>query len=415
MKVSLSKEKQGIMAIAGHVGCGHCHSHKQYVQDDSGGLATVLTLFQEATGLSLTIKDIKVQIGKDGFFEVETESGGKGKAFARRGITLQEAKLAKSLLGRDPIRTQTLVQEAFGRFYGQGIHEAPVALQTAMANAALDSFVKNFPQDFCSGYEDIQETCGYIAGAVLDFEGIPVSVLGTVNASSGGVGPVEDLEGNCPVGHKGQIMESLGMMDLPTIIVEGKIYSPLYSDVLENGVFLVRADKESDNPYVAYSMMAAGEKLKYPIILREDVMARVPGVMAKLTEELGEKIVTLGNQLKVSQYAQEKVNILATLATLVSQDGAGISFMTNKLHDIIGGTGIIPRTGAVFNYVVPLSYQKTFLVPFLTEEDVQKFVSLTKETVAELHKELPKAIKHIETNKYPIENLNKLVLKGETQ
>ncbi|SMB89075.1 conserved hypothetical protein [Desulfonispora thiosulfatigenes DSM 11270] len=41
------------------------------------------------------------------------------------------------------------------------------------------------------------------------------------------------------------------------------------------------------------------------------------------------------------EYSQEKVNILAELAELVSQDDAGISFMTNKLHDIIVGTGSI--------------------------------------------------------------------------
>ncbi|NLZ54854.1 MAG: hypothetical protein GX892_17260 [Thermoanaerobacteraceae bacterium] len=47
MKLALSDNKQGVIAIAGHVGCGHRHSHNQYVQDDSGGLATVLALFQE--------------------------------------------------------------------------------------------------------------------------------------------------------------------------------------------------------------------------------------------------------------------------------------------------------------------------------------------------------------------------------
>jgi len=58
MKAALSQEERGILAVAGHAGCGHCHSHNQYIQDDSGGLAVVLALFHEAAGLSLTIKDV---------------------------------------------------------------------------------------------------------------------------------------------------------------------------------------------------------------------------------------------------------------------------------------------------------------------------------------------------------------------
>ena len=189
-------------------------------------MATVLSLFQEATGLSLIIKDVRVKTGVDGVIEVETEGGGIGRATSRRGITLHEAKLASLVIGKEAIRTQTLVLEAFGRYYGQGIHETPVALQTAIANAALDTFINNYPEQFKWSYEDLQGSCGLIGGTVLNFEDIPVSVLATVNASIGGVGPNEDLEGNSAVGKKKGIMEELGMLDLPTIIVEGKVYSP---------------------------------------------------------------------------------------------------------------------------------------------------------------------------------------------
>jgi len=416
MKVALSEEDHGIIAIAGHVGCGHCHSHNKYVQDDSGGLATVLALFHEATGLSLVIKDIKAEIGRDGYFEVETESGGKGKAYARRGITLQEANLAKTLIGGEAIRTQTLVLEAYGRIYGQGIHEAPVALQTAIANAALDSFVKNYPEKFHWAYEDLAGNCGLIAGAVLDFDDIPVAVLGTVNASLGGVGPNEDLEGNSWAAEsKRQVMEKLGMIDLPTIVVEGKVYSPIFSDSLDQDTFLVRFDNEYDNPFIGASIFAAAKKLGYPVVQRDDVMARIPGAMAKSTAELGEKIATLGQQLREAEYAQEKIDILAQLAVLVSQDGAGISFMSNKLHEVVGGVGIVPRTGAVVSYIVPLSYQQQYLVPFLTEDDVKKFANLTKEAVGELKQRLLQAKQHIDRKRYPLPPLEKLVMKKESQ
>lgn len=188
--------------MAGHAGCGHCHSHNGQVQDDSAGLATVLSIFQEAAGIPLTVKDIRVRTGMGGYIEVETEGGGTGKAFARRGFTPQEARLAEAVIGKEAICTQSLVLDVFGRIYGQGVHEAPVALQTAIANAALDTFVINYPSQFRSGYEGQQDSCGLIAGAVVDFDGIAVSVLGTVNASLGGVGPNEDLEGNVAIGSK---------------------------------------------------------------------------------------------------------------------------------------------------------------------------------------------------------------------
>lgn len=410
MKISLSQEKKGILAIAGHVGCGHCHSHNHYIQDDSGGMATVLSLFQEATGLSLIIKDVRVKTGVDGVIEVETEGGGIGRATSRRGITLHEAKLASLVIGKEAIRTQTLVLEAFGRYYGQGIHETPVALQTAIANAALDTFINNYPEQFKWSYEDLQGSCGIIAGTVLNFEDIPVSVLATVNASIGGVGPNEDLEGNSAVGKKKGIMEELGMLDLPTIIVEGKVYSPLYSAGLEKPSFLIRADKEWDNPYVAYSILNAGKVLGYPITIREDVMARVKGGMAKQTKELGEKIVNLGLQLQKAEYSQEKINILAQLASLISEDGAGISFMTNKLHEIIGGTGMMPGTGAVVSYIVTPEYYNKYIFPFITEQDLAKFVNLVKQAVIELKGNLDKATAHL-NQRHCFEDLDSLVLK----
>lgn len=409
MKISLSDKKQGVLAIAGHAGSGHAHSHNNYSQDDSGGLVTVLSLFQQATGTSLVIKDIRVQTGVEGYIEVETVGGGTSRTTARRGITVQEGRLIKSLIGRDAIRTQTLVLEAFGRFYGQGVHETPVALQTAIANAALDTFVQNYPDKFKSCYEDVEGNCGLIAGTVLDFDDIPVSILGTVNASIDGLGPNEDLEGTAAIGKKRELMNELGMVDLPTIVVEGKVYSPDYSSKVEENSFLVRADDKSDNPIVAKSLINACEKLGYPVDYRDDVMARIPGNMEKKTKELGEKISQLGDKLGNAEYSQEKVETLAELATLISQDGAGISFMTNKLHDIIGGVGMNPGTGAVYSYIVPLDYQKEFVFPFITEEDIVRYVEVAKAGVQELYKVLPEAKSHVEKARYD-GNLDEFVI-----
>ena len=43
MSICFSEKKEGIVAIAGHVGCGHCHSLNNQVQDDSSGLSTAVS------------------------------------------------------------------------------------------------------------------------------------------------------------------------------------------------------------------------------------------------------------------------------------------------------------------------------------------------------------------------------------
>lgn len=410
MRVKLS-DQQAVIGIAGHAGCGHCNSHNQFVQDDSVGLAAVLTLLQEATGISLMIKDVRIVTGLSGYIEVETESGGIGRTTARRGIAFHEAILAKSVIGQQAIRTHTLVSEAFGRYYGQGIHETPVALQTAIANAAVDSFVRNFPEDFISGVEDCRGSCGMIAGTVLDFDGVPVAVLATVNASIGGIGPNEDLEGNSAAGAKYEIMKKLGMITLPTLIVEGKVYWPAMSDTIERGSFLVRADPTMDNLFVADSLYHAARKLGYEVTLNQAALPRIKGALRKQTEDLGINIVELGLNLKQAQYAQEKVEILAKLAKMVSEDGAGISFMSNQLHEIIGGIGMVPGTSAVLSYVVPKAYHEEYIVPFANEIDVDNFVRIIKASIPALYTVLPAAAnkaKELSSAK----QLDQLILKG---
>ena len=396
MRVRLSEKKQSVIGIAGHVGSGHCHSHNQFLQDDSAGLATVLALLQEATGLPLIIREVRTETGIRGSIIVETTAGGMGCCYPRRGLTIHEARLAKNLEGREAVRTQTLVLETFGRFYGQGVHETPVALQTAVANAALDSFVKNFPSHFKDTTENLENCCGRISGAVLDFDGVPVSVLGTVNASPDGTGPVEDLEGNVFAGSKKTVMSALGMESLPTIIVEGKVYSPAYSADAAAPYFLVRADPIDDNPVVGEAITRAAENLGYAVRYRTDVMKRTPNALENTTRGLGEAVITAGEDLKNARHAQDKVAALAKLARLISEDGAGVSFMSDRLHEVVSGTGIMPGTGAVLSYIVPQSYRDQYVFPFLTEEDLTRYVAVVKSTVAFLHRELPAAGSHLE-------------------
>lgn len=383
MQVRLT-DKSPQFAVAGHAGCGHCNSHKGYLQEDSVGLAAVLALFQEATGLSLVIRDVRVQCGLDNWIEVETVAGGVGRAFARRGVSFHEVGRARALVGKEALRTQTIVAEAFGRFYGQGVNETPVALQAAVANAAIDSFARNFPGQFAQAAESTAGSCGRMAGAVLDFGGVPAAVLATVNASAGGVGPNEDLEGNCAAGSKRRLMERLGMRTLPTLVVEGKVYWPALSDQLDEICFLVRAARREDNPAVAEAAYAAAQSLGYAARLDWDSLARARGALEAQTRALGERIAALGERLQRAGYAQEKVAALAELAKLVSEDGAGVSFMSNGLHERVGGVGMTPGSSAVLSRVVPRSYYESYVMPFATEQDVRDFVAVVKETVARL-------------------------------
>ena len=65
-QVRLSTAEQGTLGIVGHVGCGHANSHCGFVQDDSGGLATVLLILQRATQLDLTIREVIPRVGREG-------------------------------------------------------------------------------------------------------------------------------------------------------------------------------------------------------------------------------------------------------------------------------------------------------------------------------------------------------------
>lgn len=387
MEIKLSEKKQGLVAIAGHAGCGHSHSLNNQVQDDSCGLSIVLSLFKKATNLSLKIKDIEFEGNK---VRVILENGGVGEGEARRGITPQEKKLAMTLVGKEVINTHTLILEAFGRVYGQGILETPVAVQTAIANAALNGFYVNYPEKFLRTKESVNGNCGEIVGTVLDINGKAVSVLGTVNATVGGLGPNEDQEGNSIVGTKGEIIRALGMDKLPTLIIEAMIYSGFSKGLTENTYF-VRGDKEDDNIVVVEAVVKAAEKCGIPMRYHETGMKRTKEALRNNTRLVADKIIALGERLKVAETSEEKVNVIAELAVAVSQDCGGISFMTNELHEEIGGAGMIKKVAAVINLVTTDEYFKENPIPYLTDEELERYLNLVLESVNQVFERLDEA------------------------
>lgn len=392
MKVTLSKQTKAEIAIAGHVGCGHSHSLNNQVQDDSPGLAVMVSLYKEAAPLSLKIK--RVSASSDGNLEVELESGGIGKGFSIRGITPQEKQIIQNIIGKEAICTHTVVAEVFGRFYGQGATEVPVALQTAVANAALDSFAKNYPNDFKYGEEGLEGNCGKLLGTILEIDGIPVATLATVNATWGGFGPNEDLEGNSNLYKKGPLLRELGMEYLPTIIIESVAYNANSQGLTEN-TFLARAHEEDDNPYVADSIALAAKKLNLPIIRNDVGMKRVPGGLAKNTEIVADNIIRLGEILKTADDCKLKVQTVGELNRYVSQDAGGVTFMSSSLHQEIGGAGILKTTCGVLNLIVTEDYVKENIIPWLNDQMIADYVKITKVATLELYKVKDQAHAHI--------------------
>ncbi len=219
--------KKAIVGVSGHVGAGHVHSHSGFVQDDSAGFAAAALLVGMAYPVETTIRSVKVT---GDTIEIATMGGGTGRAFARRGFTPFEAELAQRAVGLDGLFSQGLAFRCMGRVYGQGVLEAPVALQTAACIAVINTFARNYPDGILVSAEGIDVNVGACMGTVLEIDGVSTAVMAVLNATAGGLGPVEDLEGNLSFCKKGRLMDRIDLSCLPTIILESKAYVPSVSD-----------------------------------------------------------------------------------------------------------------------------------------------------------------------------------------
>lgn len=346
------------VGIVGHAGCGHAHSHLGFVQDDSGGLAAVLALWRRLTGVDLTIASVRAETGVRGGFVVETVSGGRGEARARRGVTPYEARLAQMIVGEQAVCTQALAVRSFGRILGQGAMEVPVALQTAVANAAVSSLARANP--------DLVEYFG---------EGIEGNV---------GLGPNEDVEGNVDLAGKRAVMERFGLRRAPTLLVEGKVCAEPLSPVIDEPTFLIRAHPDDDNPVVARAYLRAAERLGYPAVYREELLKRSPDAMRRLTETMGRRLEELGRALREATTSREKVEIAAEINRFAGQDLGGVTFMSDDVHAVMGGVGQIPGTSACLSLFIPNAELDRVVLPVLSDSDAERFADVLEESVREL-------------------------------
>lgn len=387
----LDQAQNSLLGIVGHAGCGHSNSHCGFIQDDSGGLCATLRILQLATNLDLTIQKVEVTTGLGGQFKVLTASGGIGIATPRRGITPYEAELAQRCVGEQAVCTQSLAMKCFGRILGQGAMEVPVSLQAAIANAAINSFAKALPQFFIVGSEDLAENFGRLLGCVLNIDGVVVSLMALANATEGGIGPNEDIEGNVNLAGKAEMMKKLRLDVLPTILVEGKVCAEPVSSKIDRPTFVTRAYPGDDNSVVSESLVQAAEELDFPIVYPRELLARKSGAMRSLTYEMGMHIAELGQQLAAATTSAEKVRLAAEINRYASEDLGGVTFMSDDIHELMGGVGAIPGTTGCLSLFISRKEMQEVVYPSLTMDDADQFAELILTATSKLAARLDEA------------------------
>jgi len=373
------------IAVAGHAGIGHVHGYAGFIQDDSGGFVTVGAILREILKSDTRIAKAEADADSN-VIRITTLDGGTATASPRRGITPAEARLIERLTGQDALFCQSLAVTAMGRMYGQGVLETPVALEAALANAVLDGFAKKAQGDFKLARESIPGNCGLIGGLSVQEEHVSLSYLASVNYTRGGLGPVEDLEGNIALGSKATVMKELDMLKCPTIVVEGKAYLPSISDGLQENTFLVRAQEGIDNVIVAQALFESAQELGYPVVLRDDLLPYVEGSVKQYTVDLAQRIIDCAERLQASELASQKTEIVAELAELISQDAGAVTCLSNRVHDVVRGAGMIPGTAAVLSMLVTRSYYEHWKTPLFEPIDAERarnIVALATRTIAQ--------------------------------
>lgn len=389
--LSLEHAAETLVGIVGHAGCGHSNSHCGFIQDDSGGLCAALRILQLATGLDLTIQKVEAIPGRRGEFRVRTASGGIGTASPRRGITPFEAELAQRCVGEQAVCTQALAMKCFGRTLGQGAMEVPVALQAAIANAAMNSFANALPKFFLTGSEDIDDNFGKLLGCVIEVDGVPVSLLALANATKGGIGPNEDIEGNVNLAGKRAMMQSLRLDVLPTILVEGKVCAEPVSSKIHEPTFVTRAYPGDDNFVVSECLEAAAHDLGLPIVYPRELLARSQTGMRDLTHEMGMHIARLGERLAKAVTSKEKVEIAAEINRYASEELGGVTFMSDDIHTLMGGVGAIPGTTGCLSLFISREELEQVVYPALTLEDADHFAHIILAGVGKVMQRLAEA------------------------
>jgi hypothetical protein len=384
-KITFSEKPFGEAGIVGHVGVGHVHSHSGFVQDDSAGFAVAGLILKEALPADTRIAEVRVS-PESGTVTVVTRDGGAGSAEARRGVTPAEAEIAQRGVGRDALFTQRTAVEVFGRMYGQGALELPVAFQGACALAVLDTFVKKGGARVQTAESFIPVNYDRYLGAVLDIGGTPVSLMLVVNGTAGGIGPDEDGEGNTDYGDKGRLMERLALDRIPSVVIESKAFIPALEKTVSQNQWMIRAQKGVDCTALGRILLEKAEALGLPARFEENLMPVAPGSLKAGTAALADRIAALAAELKAADLSSDKVRILADLNRLVSEDAGGVTFMSNSVNDVMRGAGTLPKITAVLSMLAARSEKDYWKIPLLTDEEAAGYKSIVCAAVPEAAK-----------------------------
>lgn len=397
------------IAIAGHAGIGHVHGYGGLIQDDSAGFVTVASMIKEILQANTFIEKVEVNL-RSNTIKITTMDGGSFTSTPRRGITPGEAVLMQNLVGQDALFCQSLTLKTLGRMYGQGVLETPVSLQGALANSVVSTFKLKRKFDFKTTVENVDINCGLIGGMIANINGIDTSLLVTVNQTRNGLGPVEDLEGNIALGSKYELMKELNMLRCPTIVVESKAYSPSLSDHLKENTFLIRAQKGIDNPVVANALLDSVEELGFPVILRDDLLPQKIGFMKQNTRKIADEIIKCANDLKNTGLASEKVILVAEIAKLISQDAGSITCVSDELHDVVRGAGMMPGMAAAISILVTKEYYQHWKIPLFDEKDAEITKSILNRTVKKISSKINEAYNYIEQHYNNIRSLEQIII-----
>ncbi|MDT8378996.1 MAG: hypothetical protein RQ739_08905 [Desulfotignum sp.] len=410
MNVTPSTQKP-VLGVSGHAGAGHVHSHSGFIQDDSAGFAAVSSLIGMAYPVDTIIQNVSIESDT---VEVHTCGGGTGRATARRGFTPYESELVKRAIGLDGLYSQAAAFRSMGRIYGQGVMEVPVALQTAICLAVINTFSRRYPDDIITSGEGIKGNVGACMGAVIDVDGLCVAAMAVLNATEGGLGPVEDLEGNLNFLQKGQLMKKIGLDVVPTIVLETKAYIPSVSDTLDEDHFWIRYNREFDNPAVGKALITAAQNLGLPLLHSDTAYPRYSGEMLKTTNEFAVRIIEIAEKIKSARTASEKVSLVGELSLLVSQDAGGITYMTDRVHENFAGAGIIPGMTAVLSMTVSKKNIDRYKIPEFTANDNGHYLDIIVNALRILSEDLENAQSYLSRsrqNSIETEEIEQLILR----
>ncbi len=373
-------------ALAGHIGVGHTYSHSGFVQEDSVGFATLLEVLRRACPMDFTLTRIDAE---GDVVRVHTADGGVGEAVAKRGFTPFELRMMQQAVGTVSLAPQTTAIEIFGRMYGQGVSEPASAFSQAVAKAYVNTVQKVWPQETLYAQEDVPLCCGEFLGGCLTVNEQPVAWLLSVNATIGGIGPIEDAEGTIPIGNKGELMASLGMDTCPTLILESKAYVPDISSHISETTYYARWNAEHDNAVVGQCLHKALLKTGLPFKVDDNAYAR-NGALRDETQRIGKAIAQLGNEYADACSAPQKVTIAYALARIVSQDMGGSIFMSESIFAHAGAGGLWPGQAAVLSCLTTHSALLNFGAITVTESELRHLANIalmTVEYMAQCHAE----------------------------